>query len=61
MKILLRRASNYDDTKVIEVKDIMELKKFYNDFILSFNVEDYLINKFGNYDFEATIYDDYVE
>lgn len=63
MKILLRKASDYreEEVKVIEIENIMELKNIYSSFILNFDKEEYRIEKYGNYDFEAMIYDDYVE
>lgn len=65
MKVLLTKASErYEDvqsTKIIEIDNIFELKKFYPQIIIDFEKPNYLIEEFGDYDFKATIYDDYVE
>jgi len=65
MKILLTKASErcerVQSTKIIEIDNIFELKKFYPQIIIDFEKPNYVIKEFGDYDFEAMIYDDYVE
>ena len=65
MKVLLTKASEdweeKTSTKIIEITDILELKKIYPRFILNFKKYKCDIEEFGNYDFEAKIYDDYIE
>lgn len=67
MKVLLTKASDWNFEEVIEINDIMELKNFGNkeskgQFVIDFEFE--WVNRNGNYkdcDFEAMIYDNYIE
>lgn len=60
MKVLLTKASDWGFEKVIEINDIMELKDINTDFVIyfaNFSTE----KKYKDCDFEAMIYDDYIE
>ena len=61
MKILLRKASDYNEVKVIEVNNLIDLKDIYTSFIINFFKDEDFVEIYGEYDIEATIYDDYVE
>ena len=70
MKILLKKASDWNFEKVIEINDIMELKNFGNkesegQFVINFNFAERLtdedIEKYKECSFEAMIYDNYIE
>lgn len=63
MKVLLTKASDWNFEKVIEINDIMELKNFGNkeskgQFVIDFEFEN---EKYKDCDFEAMIYDNYIE
>ena len=70
MKVLLTKASDWNFEKVIEINDIMELKKFGNkesggQFVIDFEftrlMDDDDKEKYKDCDFEAKIYDNYIE
>lgn len=65
MKILLTKASDWDFENVIEINDIMELKDMDTAFVIDFNftklMNDDDKEKYKDCDFEAKIYDDYIE
>lgn len=65
MKILLTKASDWGFEKVIEINDIMELKDIDTEFVINFDLTRLMNDddkeKYKDCDFEAKIYDDYIE
>ena len=65
MKVLLTKASDWDFEKVIEINDIMELKDINTEFVIDFDftklMNDDDKEKYKDCDFEAKIYDNYIE
>ena len=65
MKVLLTKASDWEFKKVIEINDIMELKNIDSEFVINFDFtrlwREEEKEKYKDCDFEAMIYDNYIE
>ena len=67
MKALLKKASDWNFYKIIEVNTIKDLFKIYHNLIIENDKETLNIYKNSDYDYDKnfefviTIYDDYVE